>query len=75
MSKLIFQELTHVKHSGTVDPTHIKVMRMFEKSETNGIYYCDQRGWDVTLFDNILSIKSSALFGFEMSAIFRREVS
>ena len=49
-----------------------KVLAEFKKSEEQGIYYCRQRGWNVSITETLLKVTSNAMFGFRMSALIKR---
>lgn len=62
-----------LEHSGQGEnATHKKVLAEFRKSEEKGIYYCKQRGWDVTITETLLTVTSKAMFGFKMSALIKK---
>ncbi len=61
-------KITHVKHSGQGETaTYIKVLDKFKESFETGKNYCLLRGWKVSKNQNIISVTSSALFGFELT--------
>ena len=69
-----FLSITHLKHSGCgPSPTHIKVMNEFKESEETGIKYCKARGWQVSILNCVLRVKSVALFGFEFTALIKHQ--
>ena len=73
-NKIEFLKLNYVNHSGQgKGAIHLKVMREFEKSKSEGIKYCEKRGWNVFFNGGILQVKSSALFGFHMNAIIKEK--
>ena len=62
-----------LKHSGHGEgATHKKVIREFNKSEMDGLHYCRLRGWSVEITETLLTVKSKALFGFEMLALIKK---
>ena len=68
--KIEVLKLNYVNHSGQgKEATHIKVIDAFKISKSNGIKYCESRGWKVSFFEGILQVKSDAMFGFQMNAI------
>lgn len=66
-------KLKELKHSGqSENATHIKVLNEFKKSESQGVRYCLQRGWNVSITNTLLKVTSNALFGFQMTALIKR---
>jgi hypothetical protein len=66
-------KLKTLEHSGQgKNATHKKVLTEFRKSEEQGVYYCRQRGWDVSITETLLKVTSNAVFGFRMSALIKR---
>lgn len=72
--KLEFIKMQKVEFSGQGEnATHLKVMQEFEKSFSDGEYYCTARGWKVHLGDNnILTVTSKAMFGFKFQAVVKK---
>jgi hypothetical protein len=66
-------KLKTLEHSGQGEnATHKKVLAEFRKSEEQGVYYCRQRGWEVSITETLLKVTSNAMFGFRMSALIKR---
>ena len=66
-------KLKTLEHSGQGENAmHKKVLDEFRKSEEQGIYYCRQKGLDVSITETLLRVTSNAMFGFKMSALIKR---
>jgi len=66
-------KLKTLEHSGQGENAiHKKVLAEFRKSEEQGVYYCKQRGWEVSITEILLKVTSNAIFGFRMSALIKR---
>lgn len=70
MKKLIFNHVANIKHSGHGSQAiHTVVMDKFRESIEEGKRYCQLRGWEVSISDGILTVRSKAPFGFGMTAL------